>query len=129
MTIYKEALDRINTQREKVLHLLKQRGSNGVFNYELAKIALSYQRRIHDLIEEGYDVVISNEGGGAFKYTLKNLSPSKTSKRSALEMVIREIEENYGGSIDALELLDIIENLGVNVCHKGMPKVRKKETA
>ncbi|MCY8087242.1 hypothetical protein OZL46_14125 [Bacillus sonorensis] len=102
MTIYKEALNRIDTQQKQVLSLLTQRGSKGAFNYELADIALSYQRRIHDLIEKGHDIKISNEGGGAYKYTLTGKNSSNSNKKPALEMVIRKIEENYGGSVTHL---------------------------
>lgn len=130
MSILKEALGRIDSQQEQVLDLLKDRGTDGAYNHELAKYAMSYQRRVHELVEQGYNIKVTNEGGGNFKYTLVGmLSPSERNRKPILEQIVREIEDKHNGSIDALELLDIIDNVGAMVSYKGVAKAKKEVTA
>ncbi|KZR57897.1 hypothetical protein [Pseudobacillus badius] len=127
MSILVETLDRISSQKESMLELLQERGDKGAYNYELAELAMSYQRRIGDLVEQGYDIKVTCEGGGVYRYTLVGLlEPSKRDRKPILELIIREIEEKYNGSIDAAELLDVIDNVGAIVSYKGAVKLSKK---
>ncbi|MCZ4246960.1 hypothetical protein BXO87_02335 [Bacillus sp. GZB] len=125
MSLYKSALRRLGSQQSKILDLLKERESRGAYNFELAKIAMSYQRRVHELVEQGYQISVCRVSKGTYKYTLIGKQTSLPQNQTILDKVIREIEENYGGSVDALELLDIAEKVGANISYKGVTKATR----
>lgn len=126
MSVLEDALTRIPNQQDMVLNLLKKRGTFGAHNYELAKFAMSYQRRIFELVEMGHDIRVSHEGAGDVVYTyVGDLPESQKNRTPAADLVQQEINENYGGKINALDLLDILEKVGANVSRKGVAVVSK----
>ncbi|WP_411685008.1 hypothetical protein [Aeromonas caviae] len=126
MSLYKAALGRLDSQQKRILRLLEARDSKGAYNFELAKIAMSYQRRIHELVEQGYQILVQRVTQGTYKYVLIGKQSTHPQNQPILEKVIQEIEENYGGSVDALELLDIAEKVGANISYKGVANVKKE---
>lgn len=130
MSVYKEALGRIDSQQVQVLDLLIERGDKGVLNHELSKVAMSYQRRIHELVEEGYTIEVTHEGNREYRYTLVDSDmPTQPKRIPILDQIIQEINTNYNGSIDAVELLDISEKLGANISYRGIATAKKGVSA
>jgi len=58
---------RVRTQADTVLGLLRRRP---VFNYELAEIALQYNRVIYDLRKAGHTITRAYVSPGVYIYTL-----------------------------------------------------------
>lgn len=59
------------TQSQRVLNFLKQRGLEGVKNYEFAEMhILSHTKRLSELYAKGHNIKKDYLGHGVFKYTL-----------------------------------------------------------
>lgn len=58
------------TQEQRVWELLKKRGSDGAYNYELNRIAFRYGALIHIWRKDGHKIVTDQVKRGVFKYTL-----------------------------------------------------------
>lgn len=65
-------LSRLSTQCGKILNLLIQRGDEGVWTQELAKIALKYSARVSELRGLGYSIVVAERTDhGNNRYVLR----------------------------------------------------------
>jgi len=61
---------RSSRQRERILELLLERGSEGVTNVELNEVCFRYGARIWELRRAGHNIHTANLGEGLFRFTL-----------------------------------------------------------
>ena len=59
MNSYNEAKERIPSQIEKIINLLKESGEEGATNIQLSNISLKYATRISELRSKGYEIETS----------------------------------------------------------------------
>ena len=73
-------MGRLESQCRRILELLRERGNEGVTNYELAGIALKYTSRISDLRDAGYRILATCEDSirGVYRYHLLTTTPRKS---------------------------------------------------
>ena len=73
---------RLAAQCQTILTLLQERGSQGAWNSELARIALKYTGRISDLRDQGYDVrcLCENATKGIYRYVYFGIIPRQKSR-------------------------------------------------
>jgi helix-turn-helix protein len=58
------------SQRERILSLLRSRGSSGATNLELNAICFRYGARIFELRKAGFDIKTRREGETEFRFVL-----------------------------------------------------------
>lgn len=58
------------SQSTKIYKALKQAGGYGLYNYELARVCLSWHRRIGNLRADGVNIQCVRISKGTFKYYL-----------------------------------------------------------
>jgi len=68
-----ELTDRKQTQKQRVLNALKDRGNRGIHNYELSNDMniLCYTKRLSELYADGHDIHKQYKGHGSFLYILR----------------------------------------------------------
>jgi hypothetical protein len=126
MSALLEARTRIPSQRDTIVDLLLERGDLGATNSELSKIALVYQTRIFELTEEGYVFKLDNLGQGLIRYTLVSAPTTPAPPRKAVkDVVIEDINENYGGLMDVSSLQEMLANCNATVSRKSVAKIIK----
>lgn len=102
--------ERTVSQRSNILNLLRNSGENGVTNIQLKDIALRYNARIQELYTQGYLIKVEELSNGITKYTLTYEPESKNTKpEDAVDILIRDINNTYGGNIDVGQLRNILE--------------------
>lgn len=106
---YEDAKQRIPSQKEKIINLLRDAGEEGVLNTELVKHCIRFNARISELYAEGYKINVEHLGKGMYKYVLIS-EPKRRHEipKSALEIVLNEIHEKYQGKIEAQDLQRIL---------------------
>ena len=131
MSALLEAKPRIPSQRERIVKLLKERGELGATNAELSRIALCYQTRIFELVEQGYEIKLENYlGQGLIKYTLVKEPDVPTPPRKPIrDILVEEINENYGGLMDVSSLYELLEKCNAMVSRKSVAKIVKGGTS
>lgn len=98
---------RTESQRLKILSLLRSAGNNGVTIVDLAKIAKRYNARIQEMYVEGYEIKVEDLGGGLTKYTLvKEPETKKIKPDKALNVLIDGIKSKYDGSVSVEQLIE-----------------------
>lgn len=103
---YEDALNRIPTQRQKILNLLRDAGETGVTNKELSDVSLQYSARIHELRKAG--CIIDHDKtdiSGIYRYYLRKLPAQEKYFDSAENEFLHQIETKYGLSLEVKELL------------------------
>ncbi|MFQ3543683.1 hypothetical protein Q7A53_06325 [Halobacillus rhizosphaerae] len=117
--IYKEAMDRKPTQKQKILEVLRQAGEKGVLNTELVQIAIGYRSRIAEMYQVGYRIDVENIDRGVCRYTLKHEPDlEQTNKPSAIQLLITEINKKHSGNVNSKELMSILSSNNFNVVRK-----------
>ena len=116
----REMKKRTSNQRSKILEALRHAGSNGLTNVDLSKIALRFQSRLHELYIQGYGVKTTMYEGGLTHYLLiwEPIIPL-TEQPRALDVLLFEIERNYGGVITTDELIQLLNKKEMGVQRKG----------
>ena len=114
-----ETKERTETQRDKIVSVLKRAGDLGVTNVELNKIALRYNARIQELYVRGYKIHSEELDGGVTKYILVT-EPTEPFKKpdKAVDILIEDIESKYNGNISARELNEYLDTQGFTVRRK-----------
>lgn len=127
MSALLEAKPRIPSQRERIVELLKERGELGATNDELSRIALCYQTRIFELVEQGYEIKLENLGQGLVKYMLLKIPDSPDAPRKPIrDIIVEEINENYGGLVDVSSLYELLEKCNAMISRKSVAKIVEK---
>lgn len=118
-TIYQESVKRAPTQRETLLKVLREAGSNGMLNIELVEICIGYRSRIAELYQMGYKIDVENVEKGAVIYTLRS-EPEvpKTNIPTAISMITKAIEETYHGAITTDNLVALLAQMNLNVVRR-----------
>jgi hypothetical protein len=107
----KETKVRTESQRLKILNLLRSAGNNGVTNVDLAEIAKRYNARIQEMYVEGYEIKVDELVGGLTKYTLEKEPEMKKSKPDkALNVLIDGIKNKYNGILSVEQLIEELDN-------------------
>ena len=75
-------------QRDKILGLLRERGSAGVGNRELNALCFRYGARLFEIRRDGYDVETICEGAGIFRFVLRRgpIEPKRPTSREPREV-------------------------------------------
>lgn len=115
---YKEAQDRIPSQTEKIIRMLKEAGSEGVTNAELANVGLRYGARMAELYKKGYVVQKQQLKKGLCKYVLIRVSGENKFITNATEEILEDIELFFNGSISAIELKSLLNLKDFHITRK-----------
>ena len=67
---------RADGQAERILGLLVAAGAAGVTNHDLWAVCHAVNSRISDLRRRGHDIVCTPEGGGRYRYVLRQKHPT-----------------------------------------------------
>ncbi len=118
MHSYEEALERIPTQIERIIDLLKDAGAEGVTNTELSQISLKYDARISDLRRKGFVIDVISEGGGVYRYFLIKTPSQDYLFKKAQDEVIEIIVSKYRNSISAYQLLELLDEKDFHIIRK-----------
>jgi hypothetical protein len=118
MNSYNEAQERIPSQKEKMINLLKEAGENGVTNIELSKISLRYNARISELIMSGYIIENTQVKKGVYKYVLKGFKSDVKSYLHAADEILMIVENGYKDRISSAELKNLLEEKDFTITRK-----------
>jgi hypothetical protein len=99
---------RLITQRQKMIHALKEAGAEGMTNTELSKISLRYGAQLGVMYRQGYKIPKYNLDGGLYKYVLKSEPADYKHFKNAQEEIIEAMTEKHTEAIanDLKEMLD-----------------------
>lgn len=114
MNSYDEAKERIPTQHEKIIHLLKVAGEEGVTNSELSKVSLQYSSRISELYMLGYITETIPVKDGVYKYVLIKIVPAFDIKK-ARDEILMIIQKDYDDRISSYELDQLLDEKYFNI--------------
>jgi hypothetical protein len=100
--------DRLITQRQKIIHALKEAGSEGMTNAELSKISLRYGGQLGALYRQGYKIAKYNLDGGIYKYVLIAEPADYKYFKNAQQEILEAMAEKHDATIakDLEKLLD-----------------------
>lgn len=116
---YEEAKPRIPSQKERILNMLKEAGSEGVTNSTLSNVAIRFTSRIQELYQEGYKIDIEPVENGIYRYILVSEPAIKKSKpEKAVNIVRRSIKEKFNGQVTADELINLLNENGFNIVRR-----------
>jgi hypothetical protein len=111
--------ERILSQRDKILQLLRNSGSKGITNAELQKVASRFNARIQEMYVEGYKIETELFDNGITRYTLISEPKVKNRKpKAATDLLVSEIESKYRGKITKDELLNLLDDMNLTVRRK-----------
>ncbi|WP_434750822.1 hypothetical protein [Paenibacillus amylolyticus] len=107
------------SQRAMVLNALRNAGSKGLANYELHEISQRWAARLQELYKQGYKIRVDNLGDGIYSYTLVE-EPTVVLPRPdrAQDVLTREIEGKFGGSVTTAQLIYILQSNKLQVGRK-----------
>jgi hypothetical protein len=104
---YLEAKERIATQREAIINLLKSKGTKGATNDQLQRISLRYSSILSIMRDDGYDVAVEFHGNGLCSYILVKEPDGDwvdLAKEKAKDILLSKIN----GKISVKDLLALI---------------------
>ncbi len=110
-TAYRKAQEKMPYRKDIILRMLRNAGEKGVTNTELQKVSLRYSACIGTYMKnQGYEIRVKNLGGGLCRYYL--ISEPETinygKPENAVDILLREIEENFGGEVSSEDLVKIL---------------------
>lgn len=111
---FDDAQQRIPSQKEKIVNLLRDAGEDGVTNAELARIGLRYGARLTELYKEGF--IIDNEpvenSESLYKYVLKAMPGTVTIHQDAETLLVAALLEKFdGGFVDIYEVVQALPKI------------------
>ena len=124
---YFEARQRIPSQTERMIKLLREAGADGVTNHELSKISLKYDSRISELRMRGYEIETTHEKKGVYRYILIKAPSIDTIYLNATDEILMLIDTDFGGTIQSKELKSLLDLMHFHITRKsGWYKHQKK---
>jgi hypothetical protein len=115
---YFEARQRIPSQSERIINLLKEAGADGVTNHQLSKISLKYDSRISELRMRGYEIETTHEKKGVYRYFLIKTPSIDTIYLNATDEILMIIDTDFGGNIQSKELKSLLELMYFHITRK-----------
>ena len=115
---YFEARQRIPSQTERIINLLRTAGADGVTNHQLSKISLKYDSRISELRMRGYEIETTHEKKGVYKYFLIKTPSIDTIYLNATDEILMLIDTDFGGNIQSKELKSLLELMHFHITRK-----------
>lgn len=115
---YFDARQRIPSQTERMIKLLRESGEEGVANHELSKISLKYDSRISELRMRGYEIETTHEKKGVYKYILKKTPSTDSMFLNATDEILMIIDTDFGGNIQSKELKSLLELMHFHITRK-----------
>lgn len=115
----KEVDKRSGSQRETILDLLRKAGRFGVTNHELVKVCIGYRSRIAEMYQMGYKIKTVQTATSEFLYVLVSEPDTPVDYKAipkAKGILAQEVESR--GVVDAITLMEIIDELGFNIVRK-----------
>lgn len=112
-TLDKETKQRISSQKDTILKMLKAAGSKGVKNSELLKVALRFSGVLFLLRKDGHIIEIVDNGGGLYSYVLVGYQEPEE-KVSAYEKLFDLVADH--DKVTATQLMSIMQQN--NICFK-----------
>ena len=109
MSSYYEAQERIPSQREKIINLLKEAGEEGITNKELNKIGFRFGARIQELHKLGYLIETTSIKKGLYNYVLKSEPCINKYFPNAAEEIYNIIEDQFENAITADQLKNLLD--------------------
>lgn len=106
------------TQRQKIIHMLREAGNEGCTNIELSKISLRYGAHLGELYTKGYRIKKVYLDGGVFKYFLVSVPGDIKHFKNAQEEVLNDIEEYYDDAIQSSQLEVLLEEKHFHIIRK-----------
>lgn len=106
------------TQKRKIINMLKEAGSEGSTNFELAKVSLRYGAHLGVLYTEGYKIKKMHLDGGVFRYFLLSEPGDIKHFSNAQEEIFIDIDVNYDGSISTEELKNLLDEKHFHIIRK-----------
>lgn len=116
--IFEEAKERAPKVKEKVLSMLLEGGEQGVTNDKLNSISMRFADSIYRLRLDGHDIEVENLGQGVVKYMLKDTPLKKIDYEKGIEVVKREIAENFDGTVTVEQLLEVFDKHRLNITRR-----------
>jgi hypothetical protein len=115
---YREAQERIPSQIEKIVNLLKEAGEEGVTNVALSAISFKYDARLSELRSRGYEIETTHEAKSVYKYVLKKIPADEKFLVNATDEIIMIVEADFNGSITTNELIDLLDQKHFHITRK-----------
>jgi len=115
---YFEARQRIPSQAERIINLLKEAGADGVTNHQLSKISLKYDSRISELRMRGYEIETTHEKKGVYRYFLIKTPSIDTIYLNATDEILMIIDTDFGGNVQSKELKSLLELMHFHITRK-----------
>jgi hypothetical protein len=115
---YFEARQRIPSQAERIINLLKEAGADGVTNIQLSKISLKYDSRISELRMRGYDIETTHKKKGVYKYVLKKTPSIDSMYLNATDEILMIVDTDFGGNIQTNELRSLLVLMHFHITRK-----------
>lgn len=109
---------RIESNKVKVLSILREAGSDGVLNTDLSKIALRYGAIISNLHMAGYHIDNQVVNGGVRRYFLISEPKEEIKPKKGIELLMEAINDNHGSIVYDYELEQLLEQLNLTVVRK-----------
>lgn len=106
---YREAQERIPSQIEKIVNLLKEAGEEGVTNVALSAISFKYDARLSELRSKGYEIETVYDGKGIYRYILRKIPADNKFHRNATEEILQLVDEKFEGLITTDQLKALLD--------------------
>lgn len=117
--IFLDSQGRRVSQKIRILEVLREAGLRGMTNAELKDVAIRFSSLTNSLQLDGYDIRLTNEGGGIVRYTLHNSEPirDKVVPKDANEKV-KDFFVANGEQVSYDMFKEFIEDNGLHVKHR-----------
>lgn len=117
--IFNDSKKRQPGLKQRVLEALINAGKHGLSNAELKHIAIRFSALTNQLQLDGYDIELSNEGGGLVRYTLHNPKAirGKVKVKSGIEKA-RDFFIERDNSVSFEQFTDFLNNENLHIKHK-----------
>jgi hypothetical protein len=113
-----QEMNRLLTQKQKIILALKDAGADGMTNAELSRISLRYGGHLGHLYRAGYKIKKYNLDGGLYKYVLISEPSNIVYFKNANDEIYEEIIEQFDDAISSLELQNLLHQKHFHIVRK-----------